>query len=102
MTDTPDVAVEAAVLIAVGVVPLRTGSSEDVRLVRAAVAALARAGRLHDPKRVAALEAVAAAARGLRAQVDKYGHAYDGDAALDILYAALDVAPAGTTAEGEA
>jgi hypothetical protein len=40
------------------------------------------------------LRAVANAAQGLRAQVDKYGHAYDGAAALDALYAALDAAPA--------
>jgi hypothetical protein len=62
-----------------------------------AVRALARAGWLHDPRRVAALEAVAEAFRP--AYAGTLGGTDWWYRTLDALRA-LDAAPAGTTAEG--
>jgi hypothetical protein len=112
MTDSP--APDAAVQIAT------EGLCRNVRLIelrdyaREVVAALARGGWLHDPKRVAALEAVAAAAIALDDALTEEKADWvaefsypEARTALDALLRvvaecpALDAAPAGTGAEGE-
>jgi hypothetical protein len=99
MTDSP--APDAAVQIAT------EGLCRNVRLIelrdyaREVVAALARGGWLHDPKRVAALEAVAAAARGALDVDPTAGSEHaERHMRLESALDALDAAQAGTAAEG--